>query len=89
MEVKDGSWVAGDESVSVAASDGGDGPLVLVRTDADSDDFVTYPVPGDAIHPHITEPLDRATGLAVLPDGRLAIAANGQLLLVRPTTLPD
>ena len=50
---------------------------------ADSSDFVTYPVMGDAIHPHIAEPLYRATGLAVLLDGRLAIAANGRLLLFR------
>jgi len=84
QESKGGSWVAGDESAGVAVPEGVDGPLVLVRTDTDSNDFVTYPVMGDAIHPHLTEPLYRATGLAVLPDGRLAVAANGQLLLVRP-----
>ncbi len=83
LESKGGSWVAGDESVSVAASEEIDGPLVLVRTDTDSNDFVTFPVPGDAIHPNLTEPLYRATGLAMLPDHRLAIATNGQLLLFR------
>jgi len=82
LEIAGGSWVAGDESVSVAPSEGV-GPMVLVHTDTDSSDFVTYPVMGDAIHPHIAEPLYRATGLAVLPDGRLAIAANGRLLLFR------
>lgn len=82
-EIKGGSWVAGDESVGVAATEGFNSPLVLVHTETDSSDFVTYPVPGDAIHPHLAEPLYRATGLAVLPDGRLAIAANGQLLFVR------
>jgi hypothetical protein len=82
-ESKGGSWVAGNESVGVATTEGFNSPLVLVHTDTDSSDFVTYPVPGDAIHPHLAEPLYRATGLTVLPDGRLAIAANGRLLLFR------
>jgi len=83
-----GSWVAGEDSVAVAPS-GGSSPLVLVQSLSSSGDFVTYPVEGlDAVHVHVVDHLDQATGLVFLGDDRLAIAANRRLILVRATDLP-
>jgi hypothetical protein len=83
-EITSGRYVAGDDCVAVAATEVWYLPLVLVRTGDDSGDFVTSPSDSMLAHPRVAERLYRATGLALLPDGRLAIAANGQLLLVRP-----
>ena len=83
-EITGGRYVAGHESVALAATEVWYLPLVLVRTGDDSGDFVTSPSDSMLAHPRVAERLYRATGFALLPDGRLAIAANGQLLLVRP-----
>jgi hypothetical protein len=82
-EITGGRYVAGDDSVAVAATGVAYLPLVLVRTGDVSGDFVTSPSDSMLAHPRIADRLYRATGLALLPDGRLAIAANVQLLLVR------
>ena len=84
----DSRWVAGDDSAAIVGDTSE--PLVLVNTPTSASDFVTYPGGGpDAAYPHVADQLERATGLELLPDGRLAIAANGRLLLVRPMDLPD
>jgi hypothetical protein len=81
-----GSYVAGDDSVAIVQS--GSVPLVPVRSPDRTGGFVTYPVGVDAEHPRIVDRLYGASGLVLLPDGRLGIAADGRLSLVRPTMLP-
>jgi len=84
----DSRWVGGADSAAIVGDTSE--PLVLVNIPTSANDFVTYPGGGpDAAYPHVADQLERATGLELLPDGRLAIAANGRLLLVRPTDLPD
>ena len=88
LVTKDSRWVAGDDSAAIVGDTSE--PLVLVTTSKGADDFVTYAGGGaDGGRPQIADQLERATGLELMPDGRLAIAANGRLLLVRPTDLPD
>jgi hypothetical protein len=82
-----GSWVTAADSIAIVG--GRNVPLVLLERSARSPDFVSSPGCSEFACPHIVDGLDHATGLELLPDGRLAIAANGSLLLVRPTELPE
>jgi hypothetical protein len=53
-----------------------------------SNGWVTYQVAGDAEHPRVIDGLASPQGLALLPDGRLAVVANDQLILYGPPSTP-
>jgi len=88
FEIRGGHWVDSGISMALTPSPSLVVPFVLVRERYGSEGWVTYQVMGDAEQPRVVDGLVSPQGLALLPDGRLAIVANGQLILYRPRSAP-
>jgi hypothetical protein len=88
FEIRGGQWVESGISMSVTPSPSLVVPYVLMREPYGSDGWVTYQVMADAGHPRVVDGLISPQGLALLPDGRLAIVANDELILYRPRSRP-
>jgi hypothetical protein len=88
FEISGGHWVDSGISMALTPSPSLVVPFVLVRDRYGSEGWVTYQVMGDAEHPRVVDGLVSPQGLALLPDGRLAIVANDQLILYRPRSKP-
>ena len=84
FEIRGGQWVESGISMALAPSPSQVVPLVLMRERDGTKGWVTYQVAADAEHPRVIDGLISPQGLALLPDGRLAIVANDQLILYRP-----
>ena len=84
FEIRGAQWVDSGISMALTPSSSLAVPFVLMRERYGSEGWVTYQVMGDAEHPRVVDGLVSPQGLALLPDGRLAIVANGQLILYRP-----
>jgi len=87
-EIRGGQWVESGISMALTPSPSLVVPFVLMRERYGTQGWVTYQVAGDAEHPRVVDDLVSPQGLAILPDGRLAIVANGQLILYRPRSRP-
>ena len=87
-EIRGGQWVESGIAMALTPSPSLVVPFVLMRERYGIQGWVTYQVPGDAEHPRVVDGLVSPQGLALLPDGRLAIAANGRLILYRPRSRP-
>jgi hypothetical protein len=87
-EIRGGAWVESGISLALTPSASLAVPFVLMREPSGTQGWVTYQVPGDAEHPRVVDGLVSPQGLALLPDGRLAIVANDQLILYRPRSRP-
>jgi hypothetical protein len=88
FEIDGGQWVGSGISLALTPSPSLVVPFVLVRERYGTEGWVTYQVMGDAEQPRVVDGLVSPQGLALLPDGRLAIVANDQLTLVRPRSRP-
>ena len=88
FEIRGGQWVESGISVALTPSPSLVVLFVLMRERNGTEGWVTYQVMGDAEHPRVVDGLVSPQGLALLPDGRLAIVANGQLILYRPRSNP-
>jgi hypothetical protein len=88
QEIRGGQWVESGISMALTPSPSLVVPFVLMRERYGSGGWVTYQVAGDAEHPRVVDGLVSPQGMALLPDGRLAIVANGRLTLYRPQSRP-
>jgi len=88
FEIDGGQWVGSGISIALTPSPTLVVPFVLMRGRDGTEGWVTYQVMGDAEHPRVVDGLISPQGLALLPDGRLAIVANDQLTLYRPRSRP-
>jgi hypothetical protein len=88
FEIRGGQWVESGISMALTPSHSLVAPLVLMRERYGTQGWVTYQVAADAEHPRVVDGLISPQGLALLPDGRLAIVANDQLILYRPRSRP-
>jgi hypothetical protein len=86
FEIRGGQWVETGTAVALAPAPSLVVPLVLMRDGVQG--WVTDQVMFDAEHPRIVDGLISPQGLALLPDGRLAIVANGELMLYWPGSTP-
>ena len=87
-EIRGGQWVESGLAMALTPRSSLVVPFVLMRERYGTQGWVTYQVMVDAQHPRVVDGLVGPQGLALLPDGRLAIVANGQLILYRPGSRP-